>query len=97
MQEEKMLIVDDVLFFPIKGLFWVFREIQKAAQEETANEEKAITVELSDLYMMLETGKITEGEFNGREKDLLDRLDEIQKGDTGLEDEDQEDEEEEDA
>jgi len=97
MQEEKMLIVDDVLFFPIKGLFWVFREIQKAAQEETANEEKAITVELSDLYMMLETGKITEGEFSDREKDLLDRLDEIQKGDTGLEDEDQEDEEEEDA
>ena len=92
-----MLIVDNVLSFPIKGIFWVLREIHNAAQEETANEGKAITLELSDLYMMLETGKITEGEFSDREKDLLDRLDEIQKRDTGLEDEDQEDEEQEDA
>jgi len=28
--------------------------------------------------MMLETGKITEAEFDAREKELLDRLDEIQ-------------------
>jgi hypothetical protein len=28
--------------------------------------------------MMLETGKISEDEFDSREKDLLDRLDEIQ-------------------
>jgi len=84
------------MFF-LNSLFWVFRKIHDAAQEETANEAKAITVELSDLYMMLETGKITEGEFSDREKDLLDRLDEIQKRDAGLEDEDQEDEEQEDA
>jgi hypothetical protein len=92
-----MLIVDDILLSPVQGLLWVFQKIHNVAQEELANEAEAITAELSDLYMMLETGKITEGEFGDREKELLDRLDEIQKRNTGSEDEDQEDEEQEDA
>lgn len=92
-----MLIVDDILLFPVRSILWVFREIYNAAQEELANEAEAITAELSELYMMLETGKITEGEFETREKELLDRLDRIEERGTGLEDEDQEDEEKEDA
>jgi hypothetical protein len=73
-----MLIIDDVLLFPIKGIFWIFRELHKAGQEELATEAEAITEELSEIYMMLETGRITEDEFDTREKELLDRLDEIQ-------------------
>jgi len=73
-----MLILDDLLFFPVRGILWTFREICTAAQEEVANEADAITAELSDLYMMLETGKITEAEFDQREKELLDRLEEVQ-------------------
>jgi hypothetical protein len=73
-----MLILDDILLFPIKGIFWIFRELHKAAEEELATEGEAITQELSELYMMLETGRITEDEFDAREKELLDRLDEIQ-------------------
>jgi hypothetical protein len=92
-----MLIVDDILLFPIRSILWIFREIHNAAQEEMAGEAEAITAELSEIYMMLETGKITEGEFGAREKELLDRLDRIQEGEAGLEDEDQEDEEQEDA
>jgi hypothetical protein len=48
-----------------------------AAQEEIANEGEAATAELSELYMMLETGRITEAEFDTREKEILDRIDEI--------------------
>jgi len=92
-----MLIVDDILLFPIRSILWVFRQIHDAAQEELATEAEGITAQLSELYMMLETGKITEGEFAAREKELLDRLDKIQERGTGLEDEDQEDEEKEDA
>ena len=90
-----MLIIDDLLLFPVRSILWVFQEIHNAAQEEQANEADAITAELSELYMMLETGKITEAEFDTREKTLLDRLDGIKERETDLEDEDEEDEEEE--
>lgn len=72
-----MLLVDDILLFPIKGLFYVCKQIHNAAEEELLNAE-GITNQLSELYMMLETGKITEEEFNEKEGILLDRLDEIE-------------------
>lgn len=74
-----MLIVDDILLFPIRSLFWILREIHHAAQEEIVNEADAITTELSELYMMLETKKITDTEFDDRERELLDRLEIIQR------------------
>ena len=73
-----MLIVDDILFSPVKSLFWIFREIYDATQQEMTNEADTITARLSELYMMLETGKITDAEFDEREKAILDRLDQIQ-------------------
>lgn len=73
-----MFLVDDLLLAPIKGVFWVFREIHDAAQQEQAGEGEAITVALSELYMQLETGQITEAEFEAQEKILLDRLDRLQ-------------------
>jgi hypothetical protein len=58
-----MLLVDDILLFPVHSIMWVFREI---------------TEQLRVLYMQLETGRITEAEFDAREKLLLDRLDAIE-------------------
>ena len=45
---------------------------------QLANEAEAVTAELSELYMMLETGQINEAEFDSREKELLDRLETIE-------------------
>jgi hypothetical protein len=73
-----MLILDDILLFPVTGILWTFRELHKAVLQELDTEAENITVQLSELYMMLETGKISEDEFDSREKDLLDRLEEIQ-------------------
>ena len=73
-----MLLVDDLLLAPLTGLLWVFRKIHDAAQEEMLGEADAITQELRDLYMMLETGRVTEAEFDARERALLDRLEVIQ-------------------
>ena len=87
-----MLIIDDILLFPIKSILWMFREIHNAAQQELATETETITVELGELYMMLETGRITENAFDSREKELLDRLDEIQERGSLIE-EDREEEE----
>jgi hypothetical protein len=55
-----MLLVDDILFFPVHG------------------EATSITEQLRILYMQLETGRITEAEFEAGEKVLLDRLDLIE-------------------
>jgi hypothetical protein len=70
-----MFLVDDIVLAPVRGLIWVFREINKAAEADKAGESDAITAKLSDLYMMLETGQMTEAEFDAAEKVLLDRLD----------------------
>jgi hypothetical protein len=83
-----MMLVDDLLMFPVRSVLWIFREIHNAAQEELANETESITAELSNLYMMLETGKISEEEFAAEEKTLLERLDRMQTRGRGLEAED---------
>jgi hypothetical protein len=73
-----MFLVDDLLMSPVKGVLWVFKEIHDAAQQELAGESEAITAALSELYMQLETGQITEEQFDAQEKVLLDRLDRLQ-------------------
>ena len=73
-----MLLVDDLLLAPIHGLLWIFGKVHDAAQEEIAGEADAISEELRELYMMLETGRITEAEFDARERTLLDRLEAVQ-------------------
>jgi len=79
-----MLLLDDILLFPITGVLWIFRELHQAVQQEMDSEAENITVQLNELYMMLETGKITEEEFDAREKELLDRLDQIQERGAGF-------------
>jgi hypothetical protein len=79
-----MLLVDDILFFPATSILWIFREIDKIAHEELDGQGQAINEQLRLLYMQLETGRITEQQFDAEEKILLDRLDAI---DSRLEDE----------
>jgi hypothetical protein len=78
-----MLLIDDILTFPIKGIFWIFREIHNATQQEQAGEADRITAALTELYMSLETGRITEAEFDAREQELLDRLEQLQESAAG--------------
>ena len=85
-----MFLIDDILMAPAHGLLWIFKEIHHAAEEEQANEAEAITAKLSELYMMLETGQMTEAEFDAAEKTLLDRLDAIKEREGGEEEDDEE-------
>ena len=83
-----MLLVDDLLLFPFRSLMWIFREIDNAVEKDLEAEPEAITAKLGELYMMLETGQMTEAEFDAAEKTLLDRLDAIREGgDSGEEEE----------
>lgn len=90
-----MLLVDDILFFPVQSIFWIFREIGKIAHEELAGEAASISEQLRLLYMQLETGRITELQFDAEESVLLDRLDAIQERMSGGQEEEEEEEEEE--
>jgi hypothetical protein len=72
-----MFIIDDILASPIRGLLWVFREVQNAAEEDQANAGQQITQQLGELYQLLETGKISEAEFEVQEEQLLDRLEQM--------------------
>ena len=80
-----MLLLDKLLFSPISATVWAARQVHHAIQQERAAEPERITADLSELYMMLETGRITEAEFDAREKELLDRLDRIQEREEGSE------------
>src|SRR3990172_8212556 len=92
-----MLVVDDILLFPFRGLVWLFNEIEHAAEKEVSGEADGITARLSELYMMLETGQMSEADFDAEEKKLLDRLDVIETHKNGVAGdwEDQEEDEEE--
>jgi len=74
-----MFIIDDLLLAPFKGVLWVFRKVHQAAQEEIEGQSERLKSELSDLYMQLDTGRISEQEFDAREKEILDKLDKIKK------------------
>jgi len=73
-----VILIDDILLSPVRGILWVFQEIRNSAMEEARNESESITQQLRSLYMQLETGKLSDVEFDEQEKQLLDRLDEIQ-------------------
>lgn len=90
-----MLLVDDILFSPVKGIMWIFRQIHELAEEELAGEADRIRESLTELYMQLEAGQITEEEFEQQEAVLLDRLDALDEEDNMIGDaEDEADEDE---
>lgn len=65
-----MFLVDDMIL-------WIAQAVNRAAEEAMTGEAEDIKAELRDLYMMLETRKISEPEYDAREKALLDRLEEL--------------------
>ena len=73
-----MFLLDDILLFPVRGTLFVLRELQKAAEAER-QDSRPIVQELQDLYMLLETGRITEEEFDRREAVLLERLEQTER------------------
>ena len=92
-----MFLVDDILMAPVSGVLSIFQEIYEAAEQERANEADNITLELQKLFRSLESGSISEEDFEAKKSELLDRLDSIEgidsDSDDELEDDKQEDQE----
>lgn len=88
-----MFLLDDILLMPARGFVSLCRKLHDAAQEEFEHEAEAIRTGLSELYILLETGQLSEEEFDRREKELLDRLEQVEAR-SKTEDDDEENDEE---
>ena len=72
-----MIIIDSLLAAPIRGLMFVLEKVHEAVREEAEAEERTIMADLSALHRALDSGAITEAEFDVREQTFLDRLDRL--------------------
>ena len=72
-----MLLIDDVILAPGKFVFWILRQVHEAAEKEMDQEAERLAVELGELHRRLESGGIGEREFDAREREILDRLDQL--------------------
>jgi len=72
-----MFLLDDILLFPATGIQWIAQAVNRAAEEAMAGEAEDLKAELRELYMRLETGMISEDDYDTREKALLDRLENL--------------------
>ena len=74
-----MFIIDDILLAPMKGLLYIFKEIQKVAEGEIEDTSDKLKNELLEIQMLFETDQITEKEYSKKEEGILQRMNALQK------------------
>ncbi|MFD5265011.1 gas vesicle protein GvpG [Streptomyces sp. NPDC058335] len=83
-----MGLISEVLllpFAPVRGTSWVIQQVVQEA-ERIYYDPATVRAELSRLEERLESGEITEEEFDRLEDELLDRLDIAMGRSTGTDD-----------
>jgi len=73
-----MLLIDDILLAPLKGVVWVGRKLNEIVERELSDEGR-IKEKLMELQLKFELDEISEEEYNKQENELLARLDAIRK------------------
>jgi len=58
-------------------VLWILRQVHEAAEKELDQEGERLGAELGELHRRLEAGAIDERAFDAREREILDRLDEL--------------------
>jgi Gas vesicle synthesis protein GvpO/Gas vesicle protein G len=71
-----MFIVDDILAAPGKAMLFLFRELAKKAKDDFLDDD-AVKQQLQEIYGLLDAGTISGQEFESREIQLLQRLEQI--------------------
>ncbi len=69
-------LLDDILFAPVHGVVWLAEQIKQTAEADMFDGSK-IQESLLALQMKLELEEITEEEYQERETELMERMDEI--------------------
>lgn len=75
-----MLVVDDILLLPLKGLVGIFERIHEMAKKEISDEKHALE-KLMELQLRYELGEISEKEYSEEEAKLQARLNTIREAD----------------
>ncbi len=73
-----MIVVDSVLLFPMKGLLWLAGKINESVAQDTKDQITEVKNRLSEIYLLVETGQMSEEEFDKQESQLLEKLDELE-------------------
>lgn len=73
-----IFLLDDLILAPIKGVAWVAEKLDAMVEQEMTDDSK-VREELLELQMRLELEDITEEDYQGRETELLNRLEEIRR------------------
>jgi len=68
-----MLLIDDILLSPLKGVLFLGKKIDEIIQKESADEGK-IKERLMALQMRLELNEISQEEYDRQEGELLGLL-----------------------
>ena len=72
-----MLLIDDLLLLPISGFKFVFRTLQKVAEEQYTDD-APVKQRLLELQVELDSGNITEEEYVAQEAAILRELRDIE-------------------
>jgi len=72
------LIVDDILFSPLKLTVWLAKKLREAAYQEMTDESK-VHEGLLHLQMRYEMEEISEEEYEKEESRLMEQLETIRK------------------
>jgi uncharacterized membrane protein len=73
-----MLIIDDILLAPLKGIFFIANKINEVIEKEMSDE-GSIKERLMALQLKFEMDEIDEEEYDKREDELLKLLENIRK------------------
>ena len=73
-----MLLIDDLLLFPVTGIKFVLRTLGQVAEQEYTDN-APLKVQLLELQEKLDAGEISEKEYEAAETEIFRQLREIEK------------------
>jgi hypothetical protein len=76
-----MFFIDDVLMSPFKGFMFLAREVANAVDKEKEDRKTNLMSDLTALHKMLESGEISDDDFDDREAEILDLLEQLESDD----------------
>jgi len=70
--------VDDIMLSPLTFVTWLGEKLHEAAMQEMTDESK-VQEELLELQLLYEIGDISDQEYEQREAELLQRLEDMRR------------------
>ena len=69
-----MIIIDDLLALPFKGIWGAFERIQELAEQKMTGSEDTLKEDLLRIQTLYELDQISEKEYLRKEKEVIEKL-----------------------